>query len=118
MRSTPGFLACGVQVLGRGREEGDGRGLVGCRRGGEIDDGVDPDERVGEPLAGDDVDAVRPGDPHGLVAPLLQHVDDVVTQAAAGAGHCDPLLLHGFAPSCHNCSFSLVNWVTRQRRGM
>jgi hypothetical protein len=84
-----GPLAFALQVLRRGHEELRRGGLVGSREAGRVDDGLDAGQRVGQPFAGDHVDAVGAGDRDDVVPALAQDVDDVAADAAGRARNCD-----------------------------
>jgi hypothetical protein len=88
-----GLLALVVQVACGGGEEVGGLPLVRRRPGRNVDERLDVAEGVGESPLGDHVDAVGARHGNDLVAPLPEHVDEVVPDAPAGAGYGDPHFL-------------------------
>src|SRR5262245_38172675 len=97
MVTHPGSLLRGQQVAGRCLEELQHRGVREGRRVRHVHDDVRARERLGQPLAGQGVDARRGCRRHGLMAEFTEDGHEFLPDEPAAADHNN---LHVESPDC------------------
>ena len=91
IRFAPAAAPAALHVPRRGGEECRRLFLVGRGPGRRVDDGLGPDERLVETLAGDHVDAHGTRDWDDIVSPLREDLDEVRSHPTRGSRDGDPL---------------------------